>query len=46
MKCHACFGDGVRCWTCGDCDGHCNCNDPNMGECDTCKGTGEEPDQP
>lgn len=44
-KCHLCFGDGHRCWTCGEADGHCDCCDPNQGECDWCKGTGEEPEE-
>lgn len=44
-KCHLCYGDGHRCWTCGEADGHCECDDPNQGECDLCEGTGEEDDR-
>lgn len=40
VVCPKCHGDGCYCWTCGEPEWDCNCDDRNIGTCDFCSGTG------
>jgi len=42
-RCAYCGGDGARCWQCGEREAECECGAPNIGTCDRCEGTGDEP---
>lgn len=43
-KCYHCFGNGERCWECGEIENACECGDGmNIGICMTCDGHGTVP---
>jgi hypothetical protein len=42
VACDKCCGHGVYCWTCGEIEAACHCDDGDglLGQCDKCDGSG------